>query len=119
MRGDEVLKSSALFLHRYHLLRGLVPKHPGRIASGRPTETISADLKGQRGCLAAERDRFVAKTIDETLKEGETVVLFMGAYHKEVEKVGAYFRELLSGRNQARLKQLALYLTTLIPTCRS
>jgi len=102
-----------------------------RLASGQPPEMTSIDLKGQSERLAAERDRFIAKTIDESLGEGETAVLFIGAYHsvlsylapdivvqqvKEVEKVRAYFRQLLSRRDEARLKQLAHYLTSPIPT---
>ncbi|MBI4302113.1 MAG: hypothetical protein HY664_05870 [Chloroflexi bacterium] len=77
--------------------------------------------------LTEKRDTFVAKTINETLAEGEVGVLFMGAYHdilahlsqdivvkqlKERGKVVAYFNELVSGREEERLRQLALYLTS-------
>ena len=72
-----------------------------------------------------ERDKFVAKTIDRTLKKGEMGVLLMGSYHdvishlpkdiavqqvKEREKLNAYFEELISGKNEKRFKQLAEYL---------
>ena len=82
--------------------------------------------RGQRDRLTEERDSFVARTINETLKDGETAILFMGAYHsvlprlardivveqvKEVEKVRAYFEELLSSHNETSLQQLAHYLT--------
>ncbi|MFH1005971.1 MAG: hypothetical protein V1800_00535 [Candidatus Latescibacterota bacterium] len=35
--------------------------------------------------LLSERDRFIAKTIDQTLRRGETGVLFLGAMHKIAE----------------------------------
>ena len=77
--------------------------------------------------LLEERDKFVANTINETLKEGEFGVLFIGVYHdvphrlasdiivrevKEREKVKAYFEELLHGRDDDRFNQLAEYLAS-------
>lgn len=87
------------------------PDHPG-IPKARLTEA---------------RDRFIAKTIDETLKPGEVGILFIGAYHqvylylpedivvepvKEWDRVKAYFQELASGQGQKRLQELASYLTS-------
>ncbi|NQT31078.1 MAG: hypothetical protein HQ588_01985 [Deltaproteobacteria bacterium] len=93
-----------------------------------PEKTItSARYKLRKNQLTKERDKFVAKTIDETLKEGETGVLFMGSYHnifpylpkdivvkqlKNREKINAYFRELVSGGDGERFEQLAKYLAS-------
>ena len=87
----------------------------------------SARYKLRKNKLTKERDKFVAKTIDETLKEGETGVLFMGSYHnifpylpkdivvkqlKNREKINAYFRELVSGGEGGKFEQLAEYLAS-------
>lgn len=79
----------------------------------------------QKQRLTEQRDRFVAERINETLREGETGVLLMGAYHnvlpllamdiqvtevKQRNKVESYFQELLNGRHQRKLDQLAAYL---------
>jgi len=77
--------------------------------------------------IMEERDRFVAETINETLKEEERGVLFMGAFHevvqyiakdinvkevKNIQKVRAYFKELMSGKNKEKFDQLTEYLTS-------
>ncbi len=86
-----------------------------------------ARYKLRKNQLTQERDKFVAKTVNETLKEGETGVLFMGSYHnifpyipkdivveqvKNREKINAYFRELVSGGDGERFEQLAKYLAS-------
>ncbi len=78
-----------------------------------------------RDRLMEERDKFIAMTINETLKEGETGVLFIGAYHdvfphldkdiaikevKEREKVKDYFKALISGGDEKKYHELAEYL---------
>jgi hypothetical protein len=79
--------------------------------------------------LLKERDKFIANRIDETLREGETGILFIGAYHdvipklpweieitevKETEKVREYQRELLNWRrDKRRFEQLIKYLASL------
>ena len=83
------------------------------------------ELKKSR--LTKERDQFIARTINETLGQGEIGLLFIGAYHnvqahlskdiaveqlKEQNKLKAYFAEFVSGRSGERLKQLAQYLTS-------
>lgn len=83
--------------------------------------------KMRKARLTRERDKFMAKTINETLQEGETGVLFIGAYHdvlpllsrdilvmevKEHEKVKAYFEELIRGKNKNKFGELAKYLTS-------
>lgn len=79
--------------------------------------------------LADQRDRFVAERINETLKPGETGLLFMGADHdvlshlagdiivisvKEREKVRAYFQELLVGQDEDKFESLARYLASTV-----
>lgn len=93
-----------------------------------PEKTVaSAKYKHRKNQLTKERDKFVAKTIDETLKEDETGALFMGSYHdvlrylprditvtqvKDQEKINAYFRELVSGEEGRKFEQLSEYLTS-------
>ena len=77
--------------------------------------------------LTEERDKFIASAIVETLEQGETGILFIGAYHnvhlylpgdiaveqlKEPDKVNAYFEELVSGRGGETFQCLASYLTS-------
>lgn len=84
-----------------------------------------------RARLTDQRDKFIARTISETLREGEIAVLFIGAYHnlhrylptdiavkqlKQQEKVKAYFKELISGRTGQRFQELARYLASPIAT---
>ena len=93
-----------------------------------PEKTIaSARYKLRKNQLTHKRDKFVAKTIDETLKEDETGALFMGSYHnifpylpkdiivkqvKDREKINAYFRELVSGEEGRKFEQLSEYLAS-------
>ena len=93
----------------------------------------SQELKARRARLLEERDRFISRTIAETLKEGETAVLFIGAYHdvlpylpedisveplKEPDKVRLYLEELTSGGDPQRWRHLADYLASPIPPSR-
>ncbi len=81
--------------------------------------------------LMDKRDRFIAKTINETLKEEETGVLFMGAFHdvithlvediaveevKNHEKVRDYFKMLTSGGDEEKFDQLAKHLVSPVET---
>lgn len=74
--------------------------------------------------LMVERDRFVAKSIDTSLNERETGVLFMGSFHdvlkylpagievkqlKDRGKVNAYFAILLRREDHPKLKELSDY----------
>jgi hypothetical protein len=85
---------------------------------------LRAGYKRNRERLMQDRDRFIAGMINETLKEGEVGVLFIGSYHdalryleadigveqvKERAKVNAYFQEFLSGAD-SRFEQLGEYL---------
>ncbi len=113
-KGAEIRKTedASLLLQEY--------EHIYKLVSGKPSETVSSDR------LTEQRDRFIASTINETLRDGEIAVLFIGAYHnvfpllardivvkqiKDAEKVRAYFHELFSGRDETMFQQLAHYLT--------
>ncbi len=76
-----------------------------------------------------KRDRFIAKTIGETLRNGETGVLFIGAFHdvtpylaedihveevKNPQKVSEYFKLLISGGSEERFDELAEYLGSVV-----
>ncbi len=77
--------------------------------------------------LMKKRDKFIADRINETLRDGEVGILFIGVYHdvlpliskdiltyelKERTKVKAYFDELLRGKDEERLNHLAGYLVS-------
>jgi len=83
--------------------------------------------------LMEKRDRFIATTINETLKEEESGVLFIGAFHdvishlaKEIvveevknrEKVRDYFKVLISGGDERKFEQLAEYLISKVQCVR-
>jgi len=83
--------------------------------------------KLRRNPLMEKRDKFIAERINETLKDGEVGVLFVGAYHnvlpriskdiivyelKERSKVKTYFDELVWGKDEKRFNQLAEYLAS-------
>ena len=87
--------------------------------------TAYIGYKVHKDQLMEKRDRFIAKTINETLKEEERAVLFIGAFHdvlphfardiaveeiKNHEKVRDYFKLLVSGGNEEKFNQLAEYL---------
>ncbi len=76
--------------------------------------------------MLEDRDNFIARTIESTLKEGDTGVLFIGAYHeilskltadiqvvqvKDIEKIRKYHRELLSPKRDVKsFQELSDYL---------
>lgn len=83
--------------------------------------------KMRKARLTEERDKVIAKAINGTLQEGETGVLFIGAYHdvlpllsrnilvmevKEHGKVKAYFEELIRGKNNNKFEELTKYLAS-------
>jgi len=76
--------------------------------------------------LLKERDEFIAQNINETLKQGETAILFLGAEHeivskltkdievielKKREKIREY-RKMFLKKNKEKKEQLAEYLTS-------
>jgi len=85
------------------------------------------EYESRKGQLMIERDGFIARTINETLKDGEVGLLFIGVYHdvvphlagdiaveqlKEREKVKAYFDELMYGRDERNFERLTTCLTS-------
>ena len=83
--------------------------------------------KLRKNPLMEKRDKFMAERINETLKDGEVGVLFIGVYHnvlprisrdiivyqlKERSKVKAYFDELIRGKDEKRFSELAEYLVS-------
>jgi hypothetical protein len=86
-----------------------------------------AGYKFHKGRLMKKRDKFIAKTINETLKVEEVGVLFIGSYHdvapclardiavdqvKERQKINAYFKELVSKGDAREFEQLAEYVAS-------
>jgi len=87
-------------------------------------EKIRLQCRIEARQLLAERDRFIADTINQTLQEGEKGVLFIGAFHNIIEEldddmeiielkkqraVRAYFKAVLTGNEQA-FEPLASYM---------
>jgi len=63
--------------------------------------------------LLKERDEFIAKTINESLKEGETAVLFLGAFHNLVPKLAKDIKEIeLKKKEKVAQYQKIYYLKT-------
>ncbi len=92
------------------------------------TEKLNAYLRYKlaKNRLLQKRDRFIAHQIEETLKDGETGILFLGAYHniipelssdikvnqlKRIEKIKEYQR-LLSyyPKSKEQIEELSQYL---------
>lgn len=80
--------------------------------------------------LLIKRDKFIAKRIDETLNQGETGIIFIGAYHnikkwlpkdiqikeiKDADKIREYQILLpFYSKNQERIEELGRYLISKI-----
>ncbi len=78
--------------------------------------------------LLNKRDEFIAKRIDETLKEGETGIIFIGAYHnikqrlpediqireiKDVDKVRKYHKLLpFYHKHRKQIEEMGRYLVS-------
>lgn len=76
--------------------------------------------------ILAKRDAFIARRVNQTLGEGETGVLFLGAYHrvlplldkdikiiplKDKQRIAQYQRSLLRlRRNKKKIEELSKYL---------
>ena len=99
-----------------------------KLARESATGDISGHQEGSAQPRSTEkRDRFIAEAIDQTLREGETAIILVGAYHnvglylpqditiaylKDRDKVRAYFREFVSGSRTERFSQLANYVAS-------
>jgi hypothetical protein len=99
-----------------------------RSRSLKEREVAALRYKLTRGKLLKQRDEFIAERINETLAEGESGILFIGAYHdvikrlapdirvgqvKEVGRVKEYHRALINKRRYDQyLRELGEYLTS-------
>ena len=125
-RGATLIKTEdiALLQREYGYIKKLTSAK-----STRETETAALRYKLAQRKLLEDRDNFIAGTIESTLQEGDTGVLFIGAYHevlsklpadirvvqvKEVTRVREYHRVLtsISIETQAQYQQLAEYLVS-------
>lgn len=123
-RGATLVKTEDITLVKkeYNLITKMA-----QAKSARQRATAVFRYKLNKEIILKQRDNFIAKTISETLEEGESGVLFIGAYHnilaklasdiramqvKEVAKVEEYHR-LLTDKKQYRQQfdQLTQYLT--------
>ncbi len=123
-RGGEVRKTEDI---------ALLKEEYGRILKLAQTKSLWEKTTAYIGYrfhkdqLMEKRDKFIATTINETLKEEETGVLFIGAFHdviphiadeiaveevKNREKVRDYFKVLISRGDERKFEQLAEYLTS-------
>jgi len=103
-----------------------------RAKSLKEREAATSRYRLAQSKLLRQRDEFIAVRIDETLKEGEVGILFIGAYHnilsklpgdilviqtKDIAKVKEYHTIFLSTKKPSRhFQQLADYLTSPIPS---
>jgi hypothetical protein len=123
-RGAILIKTEDISLVKREY--GYIKKLTGA-KSLREREAAALRYKLAQRKLLEERDNFIARTIDGTLQEGDTGILFIGAYHevlsklpadirvvqvKEVTRVREYHRVLtsISIETQAQYQQLAEYL---------
>ena len=125
-KGGKIQKTEdvALLKMEYErILRLAQMKSPWERATAQIVNEFGEDL------LLEKRDRFIASTINETLMTGETGVLFIGAFHdvrshlpddiavEEVKirgKVKDYFKLLISGGNEKKFNELAMYLMSVV-----
>ena len=110
----------------------LVRQERDRLLKITRAKTITEKLLGwtryklTKNMLLNKRDKFIARRIDETLNEGETGIIFIGAYHniknrlpediqireiKDREKVREYQRLLpFHNKNKEKFEKLTQYL---------
>ena len=126
-RGAELRMTedpALLWQERDSLARETSTTQPG---SGRPGEHRPVPDPEERGRLLRERDEFIARTIDATLKEGEVGILFLGAEHQATARlapdivveplkdpglVRAYFQALFRPGHDRERARLALDLAS-------
>jgi len=123
-RGAVLVKTESLSLvkQEYNYITKMT-----RSRSLKEREVAAIRYKLARGRLLKQRDEFIAGRINETLAEGETGILFIGAYHnvmnrlaldiragqvKEVVRVKEYHVALINARRYGqRVQELGEYLT--------
>ncbi len=94
----EGTENPELLLKEYRLLKAGM-WGPGARTAQEPTG--ASVLAGE--ALLEERDRYIARRIDATLRPGETGMLFLGALHRAVERLPSTIepvslRELMSAK---------------------
>lgn len=122
-KGAKVMRTEDLSLVKREVV------YIGKLAKSKSLiEKLVAYLhyKASKRGLLKERDRFIAKTINSSLKEGETGLLFLGAFHnvlpmlaqdieveelKERKKVAAYQKIFYLKSKEGERKRLEKYLT--------
>ena len=131
---DDLVKRGAILVQTEDF--PLVKEERDRIVKITQAKTTTAKLMAYlkyrlaKNRLLKKRDNYIAKRIDETLADGETGILFLGAYHnitpklakgiqpievKEVQKIRDYQKLLLSfRRNKEEFDQLAKYLVSAV-----
>jgi hypothetical protein len=90
-------------------------------------EELAINIKREGEQLMAERDRFIAETINRTLQPGERGALFIGAFHnvlpglekdiavrevKASSKVKEYFEAVISCADDEAFERLARYMVS-------
>ncbi|MDO9581260.1 MAG: hypothetical protein Q7J06_11990 [Bacteroidales bacterium] len=122
-RGAVLVKTESLSLVKQEY--GHITKMT-RSKSVKEREVAAIRYKLAQGRLLKQRDEFIAGRINETLAEGETGILFIGAYHnilvklpsdiktiqvKETNNVREYHKLIVSHEvNNERFHQLTHYL---------
>ena len=123
-KGAKIQKTedAGLLKKEYKYLLGMTKE---KSSLKRFTAALKYRLKKKK--LIEERDTFIAKTINETLKEDEIGILFLGAYHnvldklsddirvdrlKDRNKIEEYQKLLPYRRKEERFNQLAEYLVS-------
>lgn len=121
-KGAQLLKTEdlALLKKEYRLTRNLMAKKNIFLAI-----LAFLEYKLKKNKLLEARDKYIAKRINQGLKEGETGICFLGAYHqilsklannirivsfKAPEKVRKYYQALSRGEKTGKIEELASYL---------
>jgi len=127
-RGAVLMKTESLSLvkQEYNYIIKMT-----RSKSLKEREVAALRYKLARGKLLKQRDEFIVGRINETLSEGETGILFIGAYHdvihrlapeikvgevKEVARVKDYYKYLINTKRHydQYLKKFGEYLTSTV-----
>ena len=122
-RGAELVKTeNPRLLKEEYLLAGTLAKKASFL------QTLAALLRyrWRKGRLLRARDRYIIKSINSGLHDGETGICYLGASHRDIEglakdinvialkdpvKVRAYFQKFMIKKNKDEVKRLGSYLT--------
>jgi hypothetical protein len=106
-RGAVLVKTESLSLvkQEYNYITKIT-----RSKSSREREVTALRYKLAQGKLLKQRDEFIAGRINETLAEGETGILFIGAYHNVVAKLASDIKAV-QVKEVARVKEYHKSLT--------